>query len=219
MARDLDNSLITAKNKLNDTDTWIALFEVSVSDTEVFRLTNNETAITWNSQQFSPFPIDFESFEETSSGDLPYLNVAVGNVDQMLTGYLENQNGLLDREVVIRIVHTGNLSSNIAAIESKLIIRATSVNDSTVTFKLSHHPFFEVNFPHQRYMRHRCRHQFKSAECGWDQTKSSTTSTTCDKTLDGPNGCVFHGNLYDAGETKVHPDRFGGFPGVPRRRV
>lgn len=210
MARDLHADHKSAKNALNSTEAWVSLFEIQISDNEVFRLTNNHTAITWNSEVYSPFPIVFESMEETSSGDLPYLNIAVGNVDGLLSTYLNQNNGLLDKNVKLKIVHTSNLTTQTAVIETSLVIRSTTVSDQSVVFKLSHHPFFEVEFPHQRYHRHRCRWAFKSGECGWVTANGGTgSSEVCDKTLDGSNGCTAHNNQA----------RFGGFPGIPRRRV
>jgi lambda family phage minor tail protein L len=219
MVRDLHADLKTAKNILNTDEAWLVLFDLYVSDTEVLRLTNNEVGVIFAGDTYSPFPVGFEAFEETSTGDLPYLNIVVGNVDRMISGYLESHGGLLDRKVIMKIVHESNLSTSTAVIESSLMIRETSVSETSVTFRLSHHPFFEVDLPHQRFYRHRCRFAFKSGECGWDQAESSTTSSSCDKTLDGPNGCKAHGDLYDIPANREHPDRFGGFPGIPRRRI
>lgn len=205
MVRDIHADLKTAKNALNNTDAWLVLFDVYVSDSEVLRLTNNEAAVTWSSETYSPFPIGFESLEETGQGDLPYISCFVANVDRLVSGYLETHNGLLDRAVKMHIVNTSNMSVGITI---NLMIRETTVTDTTVNFRLSHHPFFEIQFPHQRWLRHRCRWQFKGTECGW--TSGGTgSSETCDKTLDGANGCAAH----------LNQARFGGAPSIPRRRV
>ena len=210
MVRDLHSDLKTAKNALNNTEAWIVLFDIFVTDTQVLRLCNNEETITFASESYSPFPIGFESLEETSSGDLPYLGVFVSNVDRMVSGYLEDHKGLLDCKVVMKIIHTSNLSAGVLALETTLMIRETTVTDSAVNFRLSHHPFFEIDFPHQKYYRHRCRWQFKGTECGWlPATGGTGSSEVCDKSLDGSNGCSAHNNL----------TRFGGFPGIPKRRI
>jgi len=210
VVRDLHPDLKTAKNAINDDEAWLVLFEVHVTDTEVFRLVNNEQAITFASNVYSPFPIGFEQIEETSAGDLPYINVVVSNQDRMISAYLESHGGLLDRKVVMRIVHQSNLASSSATIESTLMIREVSITEEAANFRLSHHPFFEVDLPHQTYYRHRCRWAFASGECGWVIATGGTGSgTACDKTLEGSNGCEVHNNAA----------RFGGFPGIPRRRI
>ena len=220
MARDLHSSMKEAKNTLASSDAWILLFTVDVSDTEVVRVTNNEEPVTFAGIDYEPFPVLLEGMEEGSSGDLPYINITVGNIGQVLTDYLEQRNGLLDKSVNMRLVHKGNLADSDASISISLVIRETTVTESSVNFRVSHHPFFEVSMPHQRYYRERCRWRFKSGECGWAFGGSGTDSDSCDKTLDGSNGCQAHGTLSAAnGDTVQHPGRFGGFPGIPRRRV
>ena len=218
MARDLHADMKAAKNLIASDNAWIMLFEIAVSDVEVLRLTNNEEAVTFNSLVYSPFPIMMETMEESGQGDLPYINVTVSNVEQVLNEYLERQNGLLDQAVTMKLINEANLADDAASITINLVIRETTVTETAVTFRLSHHPFFEIDMPHQRYYRGRCRWAFKSTQCGWSQL--TTDSDTCDKTLDGSNGCQAHGDITTAdGGTANHPARFGGFPGIPRRRI
>jgi len=220
MARSLSSSMKSAKNALASSDAWLLLFTVDISDTEVVRITNNEETVTFAGIDYEPFPVVLEGMEESSAGDLPYMNITVGNVGQVLTDYLEQRNGLLDKSVNLKLVHESNLTDTAASISVSLIIRETTVTETSVNFRVSHHPFFEVDLPHQRYYRERCRWRFKSAECGWTFGGSGDDSDSCDKTLDGPNGCQAHGTLAtDNGDTPLHPGRFGGFPGIPRRRV
>lgn len=210
MARDLHADLKSAKNALNNTDAWVVLFDVFVSDDEVLRVTNNEATITYGGNDYSPFPIGFESFEETTSGDLPYLGVFIGNSDNFIAGYLEERNGLLDRKVVMRVIHTSNLTAGVHALETTLMIREANMTQQSASFRLSQHPFMQVEFPHQRYYRHRCRWAFAGTECGWTSATGGTgSSESCDKSLEGANGCEAHNNQA----------RFGGAPGIPRRRV
>lgn len=208
MARDLHANMKTAKNLIASENAWIMLFEISVSDLEVLRITNNEAAVTFNSKVYSPFPIAMETMEEGGQGDLPYINITVSNAERILTDYMEQRNGLLDRAVTMKLVNESNLSDDAASITINLVIRQATVTESAISFRLSHHPFFEIDMPHQRFYRARCRWAFKSTECGWS-SGGTGESETCDKTLDGDNGC----------ETHLNQDRFGGFPGIPRRRI
>jgi len=218
MARDLHADMKIAKNLIASDKAWIVLFEISVSDIEIFRLTNNEEAVTFNSLVYSPFPIMMETMEESGQGDLPYINVTVSNVERVLNNYMEQRNGLLDQKVKMQLVNEANLINDAASITINLVIRETTVTENAITFRLSHHPFFEIDMPHQRFYRGRCRWAFKSTQCGW--TALATDSDTCDKTLDGANGCQAHGDTTTAdGGTASHPARFGGFPGIPRRRI
>ena len=206
MARELHSDHKAAKNKLHDSQAWLVLYQIHVTPTQVLRLVNNEEPITYANEVYSPFPIALEQIEETSSGDLPFTTVTVANVDKTISSYLEQHGGLLDQEVVIRIVHQSNLTN--AVLESNFTIREVSATEESVSFRLSQHPFLEIELPHQTYYRHRCRWAFAGTECGW-QSSQGGNATSCDKTLDGPNGCAAHNNKA----------RFGGIPGIPRRRV
>lgn len=220
MSRSLSASLKTAKNLLAGSGGWLILFELQITDIERLYLINNEEEIRFAGQTYIPFPVGFEVMEETSSGDLPVVNLVVGNVSREIQGFMENRNGLLDCTVIMRIVHTSDLADSSAVLTNTFTIRASSISEEGASFRLSQHPFLEVDFPHQRFHRSRCRFAFKGSECGWSSASASEDSATCDKSLNGPNGCAYHGTLYTAaGNTAIHPGRFGGFPGIPRRRI
>lgn len=219
MPRDLTSSLKTAKNLISGSSAWMILFEIQVTSLEKLFLVNNEETITFADVDYSPFPIGFEVMEESNSGDLPIVNLVVGNVSREISAYMENRNGLLDCPVIMRWVHTSDLGNSNSALTSTFTIRSSSVTEDSASFRLSQHPFFDVPFPHNTFQRSRCRWAFKSNECGWSASNASQESATCDKGLNTENGCVYHGSLYTAaGNTAIHPARFGGFPSIPRRR-
>ena len=220
MSRSLSASLKTAKNLLAGSGGWLILFELQITDIERLYLINNEEEIRFAGQTYIPFPVGFEVMEETSSGDLPVVNLVVGNVSREIQGFMENRTGLLDCTVIMRIVHTSDLADSSAVLTNTFTIRASSISEEGASFRLSQHPFLEVDFPHQRFHTSRSRFAFKGSECGWSSASASEDSATCDKSLNGPNGCAYHGTLYTAaGNTAIHPGRFGGFPGIPRRRI
>lgn len=219
MPRDLTNALKTAKNLISGSSAWMILFEIQITDVEKLHLVNNEESITFNNTIYNPFPIGFEVMEESNSGDLPIVNLVVGNVSREISSYMETRNGLLDCIVIMRWVHTSDLANSNSALTSTFTIRSSGVTENSASFRLSQHPFFDVPFPHNTFQRSRCRFAFKSTECGWSSASASQDSTTCDKGLNTENGCSFHGNLYtSAGNTAIHPARFGGFPSIPRKR-
>lgn len=220
MSRSLSASLKTAKNLLQGSDGWLVLFEIQVTTIERLYLVNNEEEISFAGQIYRPFPVGFEVMEETSTGDLPVVNLVVGNVSREIQGFMEHRNGLLDCPVIMRIVHTSDLEDSASVLTNTFTVRASSISEEGASFRLSQHPFLAVAFPHQRFQRSRCRFAFKGTECGWQVSSASQDSATCDKSLNGPNGCTYQGSLYTAaGSTAIHPGRYGGFPGIPRRRI
>ena len=222
MPKDLPLGPTTEKNKLSTINPWLVLYELQISDIERIYLVNNEEEVTFASQSYKPFPIAFEVIEETISGDLPALNITVSNITREIQSVLEHRGGLLEKTVILRIVNSAHLDSTANAIEQTFTIQSVTANRDAVTFRLAQLPFFNLEWPHQNYSRTRCRFQFKGKGCKWGNPLPAGVqdSTTCDKTINGPNGCAFHGSLYtDAGLTSEWPERWGGMPSIPRRRV
>lgn len=223
MAIDLPAGALEEKNKMETGSAWVVLFELQVSDVDRLYLVNSESDVVFDGATYRRFPIAFEQMEESLAGDLPVLNVTVSNVTREIQAFLEFNEGLLDRAVVIRVVSSALLADPTAAIAQRYTITATTSTELAVSFRLSQLPFFDLQVPHQTYSRTRCRFAFRSEECGWafpSLPGGVADSTTCDKSRNGPNGCGVHGDLYTAGgEVSEWPQRWGGFSSIPRRRV
>ena len=129
MSRSLSASLKTAKNLLQGSDGWLVLFEIQVTTIERLYLVNNEEEITFAGQIYRPFPVGFEVMEETSTGDLPVVNLVVGNVSREIQGFMEHRNGLLDCPVIMRIVHTSDLEDSASVLTNTFTVRASSISE------------------------------------------------------------------------------------------
>ena len=233
MVRTLPPSMIAEKNRIETPQAWMWLFEVFFAHaTLVLHLVNNEEAIEFGGDTYQPFPIGFKEIEETSQGDLPTVTIMVGNVSQEIMSFLEEFDGMRDEKVTIRLVNTATNADATAKVESTFRIRSASADHEKATFELAVHPMFELDWPYQRFLRQSCRWRFGSRECGWGFTEgipgivppqavvdAGNNSSSCDKTLNGANGCVAHGLLYStAGETSLWPRRAGFFPLIPKPR-
>lgn len=223
MVREVSSDAKLEKNKTETGEPWLILYEVDVGEVERLFLVNNEEDVVFNGRTYRKFPIAFSELEENLRGDLPVLDIVVSNATREVQAFLEHANGLLDREVRIYFISGSLLDDPAAAISQSFRITATTADAERVTFRLSQLPLLDINLPHQRFSRTRCRFQFRGEECGWgfpSLPSGVEDSTTCSKLYDGPNGCAAHGQLYtDAGEVSQWPDRWGGFRSIPRRRV
>ena len=204
MAKNIDSDYISQKNELHDDGSWLFLWEVEVSEIETAYIVNNPEEVFFDGVTYSPFPIEWDGITESRSGDLPFTSVTVSNVNQAVETLLQTRNGLLDREVTMKLVHSNHLSKTTPAFTQTFTIREASSNAEAVTFSLSAHPFLETNLPHQRFTP-MCRWQFRSGECGWVDGQGGNPSI-CSKQLRGTNGCEAHNNTA----------RFGGFESSPR---
>lgn len=214
-------SLLQEKNQLATGERFIWLYEVNVPSTPTtttYRLTKQVEAIEFEGQTFSPFPISHNTVVRDNTGDLPTTSLTVSNMSREIIATLENYDGLVGQRVRIILTHSLLLAGGgVVLAEEDFEVINSSATAEAVTLQLGTMNLFDSFVPKNRMARYHCRHQYQSAACGYSLSSgSSYYLSSCDKSLYGLNGCVVHGQSYtDAGLTPIHPDRFGGFPGIP----
>lgn len=201
--RSLNPNLVTEKNKLDTTSSWLTLIQLEVSDTQTVYYVPNPASITFDGQTYDPFPCSIQPARSDSTGGLNEVQVIVSNVTREISGYLEN-NDLRGRKVKLIGINSAYLSDPTAKVfDEDYEITEINVTEKAVTFRLGHVRFLHQRFPSGRFLRDNCRAIFKSTECGY-----TGASTSCEKILEGSNGCRAHSNQA----------RFGGFPAIPSVR-
>lgn len=217
---DIPIEILSEKNQLATGERFFWLYEIEVptEPPTVYRLTRGPEAVAYQGFSYSPFPIRHDTIERDAEGNLPTTRLTVSNVSREIVRTLELYEGLVGQRVRIILAHTLTAGVDGAPVaQEDFRIRDSSADAKAASFTLATRDLFEQTIPKTRMMRTHCRHQYRSAECGYslDETNPNYLPT-CDKSLDGPNGCRVHGASYTtAGETPIHPDRFGGFPGIP----
>lgn len=140
------------------------------------------------------------SIRESGDGTIPTLGVSVTNVNLEWQALLEAHAGLVGSPAVLRLVNWNALAAG-AFLEYESEVVSTASDAETVRFNLGSYDLSNQKLPDQRAMRDFCRFRYKGPRCGYTGGLS-----TCDKTLNGANGCVAHTNS----------PRFGGFPSIPK---
>ena len=192
---------------------WLYEIEVPTSTPTRYRLCAQTEEVTFRDNVYSPFPITHGSMQEGADGDLPTMSLTVSNISREIAGTLETYNGLIRQPVKIMLVLMTNSydttpSSGQAILEWDFKITAMSINDEAASATLGDISLYEVNVPKTSISKRYCRFQYRDSLCGYGGSQP-----TCDKSLEGPNGCRAHG-----GDSPEHPDRFGGFPGAPTKK-
>lgn len=196
----LTSALIAKSNTLADAGAWLALISVDIADGTVLRLTPNPASVTFDGLTYQPWPMQIDQVQQDSTGGLPDLTVALSNVTREISAYLE-VNDVRGRRVTLQYVHSANLADPAAlAVDERYDITAVRVRADVATFVLGQERLESHVFPGGRFLRDYCRWIYKSADCGYAGALAS-----CDKILEGPNGCRAHTNL----------PRYGGFPLLP----
>lgn len=201
-------ALTTEKNKLDTSSAWLPLVTVEVSATEIIRLVPNPTNVTFRGETYVAFGLEIDEITQDAKGGLHDVRISVSNVTREIGAYVEF-NELRGARVEILYVNSAHLADPDAVVaEERYEIMSIQVKGSQfVSFTLGHDRISQHQFPSGRFFRDNCRWIYKSVECGYSGGLAS-----CDKILEGVNGCRAHANV----------PRFGGFPlltPVPGRQL
>lgn len=215
----IDPFLMVEKNLLATGAQWVWLYEIEVpTDPPTrYRFVQTQEQVTFRGNIYYPFPITHTVMRDTDSGDLPTITLTASNVSREIIATLEAHKGLIGQPARIILANMASLTTSEGAIEQDFRIMTMTATEEACAAQLGDFSMYEQYFPGQRMMRHFCRHQYRSSGCGYSVPSSAGSYlASCDKSLDGANGCRAHGaSETAAGVAVIHPDRFGGFPGIP----
>lgn len=218
------------KSRLSSGHTFMMLLDVEVVDpftgayVETIRIANgvplngdpepNPIAVYWggNSYQCAAFDITIEE----SAGDLPQVQLSANDIGGVIRDKMNLYSGGVGFGVKLYIVHTSELfgatpgesigspHASTSEIEETFLVTNGSVTGAQITFKLGDKNELAKAFPRRRQLRDFCQWRYKGEQCRY-----VGGLTSCDRTLQGANGCATH----------VNTENFGGFPSLQPRFV
>lgn len=215
------------RGQLRDEQPWVWLYEVELptSPKTRVRVTNSVTPVQFGTTSagvavtFTPYPVAHDGFRETAAGDIPTLNVTVGNPTRELGALIEQYDGLVGAPAVIRLVSLADVGNVLSQIEERSEVRRARVAGDVCSFALSAFSLYRRKFPPWRFTAFSCRWLFGGVECGYVIPPApggsvGTGFATCGKTL---GACDERGDDEVArGLARGHPERFGARPGLAR---
>ena len=209
------------KNLLATGERFVWLYEVEVptSTPTRYRFVRDNEAVTFRGNVYSPFPITHNETKADDRGNLPTVELTVSNVSRELMSNLNTYGGLVGQPVRLILTHALAIVTGEDIWQHDYKIIKTTANETAVTATLGDLNLYDAKIPAQRMMRFYCRHQYMDAFCGYAVDSSHANFlASCDKTLEGANGCKAHGiSEAAAGIPSIPPERFGGFPGIPEQ--
>lgn len=212
--RQFPTPLITESQKLAPSSSWIWLVEINLGG-EIYRIASNNDSVTFDSKTFQPFGFIVGDQDATITGDLAPVTITFDDATREIARAVELNDGLLNARFQLWLVNTVDLS--VAAVTQTFNVQSVTVTQQAVAVVLGAEDLFSTQLPVGRFLP-RCRWVYGSPECGYNRDLENALQT-CDKTLDGANGCQAHGNdEVSRGVSPVnHPRNFGGFPGLIKR--
>lgn len=203
---------------------WVWLMRVRLESSPapiVFPVTTLTSEVVWppapdpNGETFYPFSFGFDNIEQGTEGDLPQLDVVFDNSTRMLMDVAHSTNGLEGAAVTVWLLHAEALDEPTEALRWEFEVKTSQASNQAFAMRLGMKNFFEVQTPGDRFVRNRCRRAFGGTQCGY-VVNEVAAFTSCPKTV---TACVERGNDEAARNLpRLHPRRFGGFPGIAAGR-
>lgn len=213
-----------SKLQQNTQHAWLLEVEVPTDTTSRYRLNNSAHSITFGTdsggedQVYVTFPFEPDGVREDGQGGIYSLTVTASNVKRELMAAIEAYEGLIDQPARVMLVHKGNLGGGEPIFQFDGRIATHKASAQSIQFTIGRENLYRVPLPLLRTSREFCNHIYGGVECGYDTTRSGALQT-CTFMVEGDNGCRAHGeDEEDEGLPVLHPLRFGGQLGVPRRQ-
>jgi phage-related protein len=200
---------------------WLVEIEIPTSpDPTRFRATTNNEPVSFGKaldgtgRVYRPFPMQISAITRTKEGDLPQIQVAASNAQGVLTAYLEAYRGLAGQAAVVQLVSLGELANASASLRFDGEIVSSQIDAATAQVSIGAYNADGMQFPKVRHSSEHCRFVFGSPGCGYNLNHPLATFTTCPRTY---SACVARGDDEEdvMGVVRLHPERFGGFRGIP----
>jgi len=197
----LSPNLILEKNLYSSSHPWLILLDVEISEAETIYLVRNTEDIVFNGHTYVAFPFEVSAVQHFAKGQIPSVNLRVSNVTRAIQTYLEDNDGLIGNQVILRVVNSEYLTATadltayaLLALTFQILNCSSDVN--WVNFNLGVPNPMNRRFPLYRYIGDHCNFIFKGTECSYPGVVA-----TCKRTLED---C----------QTLQNSARFGGYKGL-----
>lgn len=209
---------------------WVWLWEITVQRRNailpavVLRIASAAEEVVWQPPTLvAPttwYPMQFEHGEIATSrdGDLPAIDMTIDNTSRTLMRYLHDGDGFEGNPARLYLLHQDTVDAESSECQAwEYVINEASASDVSVSLRLGVPTnFFNARTPPARFVAQRCRLRFGGPECGYPITPVAAF-TTCDHSV---ANCIERGDDEVARRLpRLHPQRYGGFPGIPVQRA
>ena len=203
MTKRLSLASVIEKNKISSVETFLLALEIDVINpetnvlVETIYLVQNSEDITHKGQVYIAFPFDIELKQAANTQS--QITLSIQDITGTVQGQMQLYGGGVGFNVRIKIVNSAILDDEPEVIEWFQVTGASS-NGYSISFELGVENFLAKQCPRRLQRQDFCGWQYKEP----DTCKYTGSMLTCDRTLEGVNGCMAHNNTIN----------FGGYPGI-----
>lgn len=158
--------------------------------------------ITWQGQEYLPYPVEADGFEFNGQGTLPRPTLKVANISGVITALVTSLDDLVGAKITRKRTFAKYLDDQITADptaeypdDEYYIERKVSENVIFVEFELASVLDLQgVQLPKRQFIRNVCTWVYRESECGYagdpiadidDNITSSAEDDACSHTLRG----------------------------------
>ena len=205
--KNLSISTAAEKNKLSSNKAFLILLKVEIVNVIGFTVSTmyyarNDEDVSYDGNLYQKGSFDISGSSE--AGAVSTVTLTVVDYTNSLQALMQANDGGVNSRVSIMVINAADLDMQPHPrpenVEYFDIIGASSAKYQ-VTWELGAPNVLAMRFPARIQRADQCSWKYKSTDCGY-----SGGITTCDLTLNGPNGCASHDNGF----------RYGAYPGLAR---
>lgn len=211
MVKTLPADLLEELGKPDGAFPWVLFAQLSVSaDTTastMIRVVRYPTELSFLSKTWYPFGFKISGIVASNEGELPRVKIEIDDPTGVVRPWLHVADAFRGRPIKIYWAHWATLSLGYY-IDWDFEVVSADVDDERVELSCRWTNFFEEQFPHDSFVRGRCRWLQGSTECG-----DYRMNVDCGRTLEG---CLaVRDDWLSAGLYPIHPRRYSGFDSIP----
>lgn len=186
------------------------------------QLVNAAADVWWNGMQFHAYPITQSPVVEDAQGNLPSMDITLGDIGGTLIRYLQGVGGVryfIGQEATVWLVNRSNMSAtNYSRFDFLIDTWAANATRNAAALRLQMPNWFRVITPTDRFHAQICDHQFGNIAGGCPYIVNAFAAfNACNQTL---VDCRLRGaDMVARNLPPVLPMMFGAFPGVGSGRV
>jgi phage-related protein len=199
----LSIATVLEKNRLDSDIPFLVALDIEVVNpatgvvVQVLHVVRNQEEITFNGNPYQPAMFDI-TFGQ-AMGEQTRVNLSMKDVTGAVQALMEEYGGGIGFNVTLYIVNGGALDDP-PEIEEFFQVIGASASEYEISWELGAENETIKTFPRRRQTKDFCQWRYKDP----DTCRYVGPLTSCDLTLQGPNGCAAHANTA----------RFGAYPGL-----
>jgi hypothetical protein len=190
---------------------WVLFAELSISANvtanTVFRVTRYTTELSFLGKTWYPFGFKVSGIVASNAGELPRVKIELDDPTGVVRSWMNVADAFRGRPIRIYWAHWATIDLG-HYINWDFDVVSADVDSEKVELTCRWANFFDEPFPHDSFVRGRCRWMQGSLECG-----DYRRNVDCGRTL---AGCLAVAEDWrSAGFYPMHPRRYNGFDSIP----